>query len=84
MSRSSLFLAPFVGRQSAFASGPIGYLAITERYVIVEKYYQIVERLDLLHNLEEILEEAFFFKAGGTFPREAFPTDDEICKWIMR
>lgn len=58
-------------------------LALVERYVKVEKFYDVVDRLALLPPPKGKLVDAFFFKTGGTFPRKAFPTIDEIWQKII-
>ena len=58
-------------------------VALAERYVKVHKYYSVVDRLVLLPPPKGRAVDAFFFKTGGTFPRKAFPTIDQIWEKII-
>ncbi len=57
--------------------------ALIERYVKVQEYYFVVDRLVLLPPPKGNPVDAFFFKTGGTFPRKAYPTIDEIWGKII-
>jgi hypothetical protein len=65
-------------------AGLLHTLALIRRYIKVEEFYSVVDRLSLASPLSKSNPiEVFFFKTGGTFPRKAFPTIDEIWQKII-
>lgn len=57
--------------------------ALIQRDVKVSEYYSVVDKLSLIPQSKTNPIEVFFFKTGGTFPRKAYPTIDEIWQKII-